>query len=102
MSNTLHESYLEMMIKLLSKESMYIIICDWSWKNQVPSTKNTLICIMTPIFCSVAMCYPKSVSFIEFLMDFYTYGDIFNTIWITDKKLLHFKLSTSDKNFACR
>ena len=43
------------------------------------------------------MCYPKSVSFIEFLMDFCTYGhgDIVDTIWITDKKLLHFKLSKS-------
>ena len=41
------------------------------------------------------MCYPKSVSFIEFLMDFYTYDDILETIWTTDKKLLHFKLSKS-------
>ena len=38
------------------------------------------------------MCYAKSASFIKFLMDFCTY-DILDTIWITDKKLLHFKLS---------
>ena len=28
-------------------------------------------------------------------MEFCTYDDILNTIWITDKKLLHFKLSKS-------
>ena len=39
------------------------------------------------------MYYPKSVSFIELLMDFCTYDDILDTIWITDKKLLHCKLS---------
>ena len=41
------------------------------------------------------MCYPKSVSFIEFLMDLYTYDDTLDAIEITDKKLLHFKLSKS-------
>ena len=41
------------------------------------------------------MCYPKFVIFIEFLMDFCIYDDIFVAIWITDKKLLHFKLSKS-------
>ena len=37
--------------------------------------------------------YPKSVSFTEMLMDFYIYDDILGTIQLTDKKLLHFKLS---------
>ena len=41
------------------------------------------------------MCYPKSVSFIAFLMAFCTYDDILDTLWITDEKLLHFKLSKS-------
>ena len=41
------------------------------------------------------MSCPKAVSFIEFLMDFCIYDDILNAIWITDKKLLHFKLSKS-------
>ena len=57
---------------------------------------------MACISCSVAMyCahvqYPKSVSFIEFLMDFCICGDIADTytIQITDKKLLHSKLSES-------
>ena len=50
---------------------------------------------MAHIFCSVAMCYPKSVNFIEFLMDFCLYYDILDMIQITDKKLLHFKLSKS-------
>ena len=36
--------------------------------------------------------YPKSVSFIKFLMDFFMYDDIVDTILITDKKLLHFTL----------
>ena len=37
---------------------------------------NTLVDIMAPISSSVAMWYPKPVSFIEFLMDFYIYDDI--------------------------
>ena len=45
------------------------------------------------LFC---MCYPKSVSFIEFLMDFCIHDDILDTRQITNKKLLHFKLSKSD------
>ena len=43
----------------------------------------------------IHMCYPKSVSCIEFLMDFSIYDDILDTIQITDKTLLHFKLSKS-------
>ena len=43
------------------------------------------------------MCYPESVDFIEFLMDFCIYDDILDMIQITDKKLLHFKLSKSGK-----
>ena len=39
------------------------------------------------------MCNTESVNFIEFLMDFYIYGDGLDTILITDKMLLHFKLS---------
>ena len=45
---------------------------------------------MAPISCSVVMYYPKSVSFIEFFMDYYSYDDILDIIQITDKKLLHF------------
>ena len=44
------------------------------------------------LFC---MCYPKSGNFIEFLMEFYIYDNILNTIHITGKRLLHFKLSKS-------
>ena len=39
------------------------------------------------LFC---MCYPKPVSFIEFLMDFCIYDDILDAIQITDKKSLNF------------
>ena len=42
---------------------------------------------------ALLMCYPKSVRFIAFHMDFGTYDDIIDTIWIIDKKLLHFKLT---------
>ena len=52
---------------------------------QALSTQNTLVCIMARISCSVCAIYPQSVSFIEFLMDFCTYNDILDTIWITEK-----------------
>ena len=42
------------------------------------------------LFC---MCYQKSVNFIEFLMDFCIYDYILKTIGVTDKTLLHVKLS---------
>ena len=42
------------------------------------------------LFC---MCYPKSVNFIEFLMEYCIYDDILDMMQITDKKLLYFKLS---------
>ena len=44
------------------------------------------------------MCYSKSVNIIEFLMDFCIYDDILDMLEITDKKLLHFKLSKSGQN----
>ena len=45
------------------------------------------------LFC---MCYSKSVSFIEFLIDFCIYDDIiFRYNMDSNKKLLHFKLSKS-------
>ena len=61
---------------------------------QVLSTKYTLVHNYGThlLFC---MCYPKSISFIEFLMDLCMYDDILDAIWITGKKLLHFKLSKS-------
>ena len=46
------------------------------------------------LFC---MCYPTSVNYIKFLMDFCIYDDILDTIQITDKKLLQFKHSKSDQ-----
>ena len=42
---------------------------------------------MAPISCSIAMCYPKSVTCIEFPMDFCNNDDILDTIKITDKKV---------------
>ena len=56
-------------------------------------TKYTCLNYVTYLlFC---MCYPKSVNFIEFLMDFCIYDDILDTIQVTGKKLLHVKLSKS-------
>ena len=37
------------------------------------------------MYLLLCMCYPKSVSFIEFLMDFCIYDDISDTIRIKDK-----------------
>ena len=44
------------------------------------------------------MYFPNSVSFIEFFIEVYTYDDMLDTIWITDKKLFHFKLSKSGQD----
>ena len=49
-------------------------------------------CLYSGMYLLFCMCYPKSVSFIEFLMDFCIYDDILVMIQITNKKLLHFKL----------
>ena len=66
------------------------------WKTGLIYTKYTGSYYGT--YLLICICYPKSVSFIEFLMDFGTYDDILDTLWITDKKILHFKLSKSGKS----
>ena len=58
-------------------------------------TKYTYSYYGTYMYLLFCMRYPKSVIFIEFLMDFCICDDIIDTIWITDKKLLHIKLSKS-------
>ena len=62
-------------------------------KTGLIDTKYT--CLYYGMYLLFCMCYPKSVNFIEFLMDFCIHDDIFNIIHITNKKLLHFKLSKS-------
>ena len=52
-------------------------------------------CLYYGMYFLFCMCYPASVNFIEFHMDFYIYDDILDMMQITDKKLLHFKLSKS-------
>ena len=64
---------------------------------QVLSTRNTHVCIMAHNYLLFYMCYLKSVSFIEFLMDLRIRNDIVDALWITDKKLLHFKLLKLDQ-----
>ena len=61
---------------------------------QVLSTQNTLARIMAPISCSVCAIQNLLV-LLKFLMDFCPCDDILHTLWITNKKLLHFKLSKS-------
>ena len=69
------------------------IYVTWPGKTGLIYTKYT--CLYYGMYLLFCMCYPKSVNFIEFLMDFCIYGDILDTIQITDKKLLHVKLSKS-------
>ena len=52
-------------------------------------------CLYYSMYLLLCMCYPHSVNFIEFLMDFCIYDNILDTIQIIDKKLLHFKLLKS-------
>ena len=52
-------------------------------------------CLYYGMYLLFCMCYPNSVYFIELLMEFCIYDDILDVIQVTDKKLLHFKLSKS-------
>ena len=60
-----------------------------------------LACIMAPISSSIIMCYTKSVSFIEFLMDFCIYDDILGKIQNTDKNY-YILNSQNQLKFMCR
>ena len=72
----------------------WLYICDRAWENRsYIYIKYT--CLYYGKYLLFCMCYPKSVNFIEFLMDFCIYDDILDAIQITDKKLLHFKLLKS-------
>ena len=62
-------------------------------KTGVIYTKYT--CSYYGTYLQFCLCYPKSVSLIKFLMGFCIYDDILDTILITDKMLVHFKLSRS-------
>ena len=50
---------------------------------------------MEPISCSVCAMQNLPVLLNSSWISAYNYDDILDTIWITDKKLLHFKLSKS-------
>ena len=52
-------------------------------------------CLYYGMYLLFCICYPRSVNFIEFLIDFSIYEDILDMLQIIDKKLLHFKLSKS-------
>ena len=53
-------------------------------KTGIIYTKYTCLCY--GIYLPFCMCYPKSVSFIEFLMDFCIHDEILDTILSTDKR----------------
>ena len=55
------------------------------------------MCLYYGKYLQFYVCYLKSVSFIEFLIDLCIYDDTLDVIRITDKKLFHFKLSKSDQ-----
>ena len=46
-------------------------------------------CLHYGMYLLFCMSYPKSVNFIVFLMDFYIYDYVTDTIHVTDKKSLH-------------
>ena len=71
----------------------YSIYVTGPGKTGLIYTKYT--CLYYGTYLLFCMCYPKSVSFIEFLMDSCTYDEIFDMIQIPDKTLLHFKFSKS-------
>ena len=52
-------------------------------------------CLYYGMYLLFCMCYPKSVNCIKFLIDCCIYDDILDMIEMTDKKLLHVKLSKS-------
>ena len=67
----------------------------WPGKTGLIYTK--YMCLYYGTYLQFCVCYPHSVYFIEFLMDFCIYDDILDAIWITDKTLLHCKLSKSSQ-----
>ena len=72
----------------------YIITinCDQAWENRSYLCQIHLFVLWH--LSSVSVCAIYNLFFLlKFLMDSCIYIDILDTIWITDKKLLHFKLS---------
>ena len=72
---------------------IYIYIVTGPGKTGLIYTKYT--CLHYGTYLLFCVCYLKSVNYIEFLMDLCIYDDILDALWLTDKKLLHFKLSKS-------
>ena len=83
-----------MLVTYVCNAFLVIIVCKYVTgpeKTGLIYTKCTCsYCGTYLLFC---MCYQTSVSFIEFLMDFCISDNILDTIKITDKMLLYFKLS---------
>ena len=68
---------------------------DRAWENRSYLHKIHLFVVwhLSPVL----YVYPKSVSFIEFLMDFCIYDDSLDTTLIADEKFSHFKISKSSQ-----
>ena len=56
-------------------------------------------CMYYGTYLSFCMCYPKSVNFIEFLMDVCINDDILDMIHITDKKSYYILNSQNQVKF---
>ena len=82
-------------IKEFLKENDFFFYLDGVRNNLVYVTgpgKTGLIytkymCLYYGTYLQFCVCYPKSVSYIEFLMALCIYHDILDTMWSTDKKL---------------
>ena len=73
--------------------TLFIYICHRAWENR--SYIHIIHLYVSWHLSHFLYVLSKVVIFIKFFMEFCTYDDILDTIWITDRKLLHFKLSKS-------
>ena len=69
---------------------MYTDVCNFMYmtgpgKTDLIYTKCT--CSYYDTYLLYCMCYPKSISFIHFLMDVCIYDDILVTIWFIEKNI---------------
>ena len=84
---------IEHLQQTLRQQTLQSIYVTGPGKTGLIYTKYT--CLYYGTYLLLCMCYPNSVKFIEFLMDFCIYDDILDMIQIADKTLLLFKLSKS-------
>ena len=77
---------------------VYTIICDWTWLWENRSYLHKIhLFILWQLYLLFSIHYPRSICFIEIFMYFCIHDDILHRIWITDKRLLHFRFTKSDQ-----